>query len=66
MNIAQNWRLKGQRYQLQGVKCEACQNVMFPPRAVCPHCREAELKAKVAEKIEALTLEPKVELRAAR
>ena len=39
MRVAQTWRLKGQRYALQGAKCENCQNVMFPPREVCPHCQ---------------------------
>jgi hypothetical protein len=66
MHIAQNWRLKGQRYRLMGVKCESCGNVMFPPREICPQCREAELKAKIAEKIEVLTFQPSVESRAAR
>ncbi len=40
MHIAQNWRLKGQRYALKGIRCEVCQSVHFPPRAVCPTCRE--------------------------
>ncbi|MFN7210673.1 MAG: zinc ribbon domain-containing protein [Aggregatilineales bacterium] len=40
MHIAQNWRLKGQRYALKGIRCEACQTVYFTPRAVCPICRE--------------------------
>ena len=66
MNIAQNWRLKGQRYRLEGIKCETCQKVTFPPREGCPHCREAELKAKVAGKIEALVINTTEELRAAR
>jgi uncharacterized protein len=39
MSIAQTWRLKGQRYALQGAKCENCQTVSFPPREVCPHCQ---------------------------
>lgn len=39
MNIAQNWRLNGQRYALKGVKCESCGAALFPPREVCPHCQ---------------------------
>ncbi|MBX3086577.1 MAG: hypothetical protein KF716_33395 [Anaerolineae bacterium] len=65
MNIAQNWRLKAQRYRLEGIKCETCQKVTFPPREVCPHCREAEMKAKLAGKFEALAVTSE-ELRAAR
>jgi uncharacterized OB-fold protein len=38
MQIAQNWRLKGQRYALKGTQCDNCGKVQFPPREVCPHC----------------------------
>ncbi len=38
MHIAQNWRLNGQRYALKAVKCEQCEAILFPARAVCPHC----------------------------
>ncbi|MCE7947435.1 MAG: hypothetical protein DYG88_08410 [Chloroflexi bacterium CFX4] len=46
MHIAQNWRLKGQRYALKAVRCETCQTVYFPPRAVCPTCRERAAEAR--------------------
>jgi uncharacterized OB-fold protein len=65
MHIAQNWRLKAQRYALQGVKCEVCETVMFPPREVCPHCREAELKARLMT-MKVVETEPVAELNAAR
>jgi uncharacterized OB-fold protein len=65
MNIAQNWRLKAQRYRLEGVKCAKCDHVMFPPRDICPQCRDAELKTKMAQKIETFALDV-AELRAAR
>ncbi len=48
MHIAQNWRLKAQRYALKAVRCEACQTVYFPPRAVCPTCRERAAEAHQA------------------
>jgi uncharacterized OB-fold protein len=51
MHIAQNWRLKGQRYALKAIRCEACQAVYFPPRLVCPACRERAAEAPVAVKI---------------
>jgi uncharacterized OB-fold protein len=38
MQIAQTWRLKGQRYAMKGNKCETCGQAQFPPRPVCPHC----------------------------
>ena len=38
MHIAQNWRLKGQRYSLTGEKCPNCGHAIFPPRDVCPEC----------------------------
>jgi uncharacterized OB-fold protein len=38
MHIAQNWRLKGQRYALVGEKCPSCGHAIFPPRDVCPDC----------------------------
>lgn len=53
MNIAQNWRLNGQRYALKGVRCEGCKQVLFPPREVCPYCRERAEQRKAAERMEA-------------
>ncbi|MCC7355451.1 MAG: Zn-ribbon domain-containing OB-fold protein [Anaerolineae bacterium] len=38
MRIAQNWRLKAQRYNLTGEICEECGTKIFPPRDVCPEC----------------------------
>ncbi len=38
MRIAQNWRLKAQRYTLTGEICEECGTKIFPPRDVCPEC----------------------------
>jgi uncharacterized OB-fold protein len=45
MHIAQNWRLNTQRYALQGVRCETCGQVTFPPREVCPHCAQEKAQA---------------------
>jgi len=41
MHVAQNWRLNGARYAMNAVKCDQCGNVLFPVRAVCPHCAES-------------------------
>lgn len=39
MDIPRYWRLKNQRYRLQGKKCQDCGNLSFPPRLVCPKCK---------------------------
>lgn len=39
MDIPRYWRLKKQRYRLQGKKCVACGNLSFPPRSVCQKCK---------------------------
>ncbi len=38
MEIPRNWRLKQQRYALVGEQCPHCQELIFPPRDVCPAC----------------------------
>ncbi len=40
MEVPRHWRLKKQRYALEGVICPRCQTPLFPPRPVCPHCAE--------------------------
>ena len=44
MDIARHWRLRDQRYQLQGTVCARCGHKMFPPRAVCPECRSRKVE----------------------
>ncbi len=39
MEIPRNWRLKNQRYRLEGTTC-TCGYRSFPPRRICPKCRE--------------------------
>ncbi len=43
MDLARNWRLRHQRYKLEGVCCEACDAKIFPARPVCPHCHSRSL-----------------------
>lgn len=38
MEVARHWRLKAQRYRLEGSICPVCGLVSFPPRPVCRHC----------------------------
>ncbi len=39
MDIPRYWRLKKQRYRLQGKKCIDCGTMSFPPRIVCRKCK---------------------------
>lgn len=38
MEIARHWRIKQQRYQMEGQVCPVCGACCFPPRPVCPQC----------------------------
>jgi len=40
VDIVRHWRLKAQRYSLTGQTCPDCNQNIFPPRPVCPHCAE--------------------------
>ena len=46
MDIARNWRLRRQRYALEGEQCDHCRGYIFPPRDICPHCGEEARSAK--------------------
>lgn len=43
-NLAPNWRLREQRYQLIGNICKKCGTKHFPPRQVCTECRGTEFE----------------------
>lgn len=34
------WRKIPKRYNLVGSKCQDCGRIFFPPRKICPDCRE--------------------------
>jgi len=38
MEIPRHWRLKAQRYRLEGSRCPVCGQLSFPPRPVCLLC----------------------------
>jgi len=38
--VADDWRLRGQRYRLEGERCEHCGETIFPPRDICPACKK--------------------------
>jgi len=44
MDIPRHWRLKAQRYRLEGSTCPYCNQSIFPPRPVCPHCKTQLMK----------------------
>jgi len=44
------WREIPQRYRLEANKCSKCGIKFFPPRLICPECKNRELeKTKIAE-----------------
>ncbi len=44
MDIPRYWRLRNQRYHLEGTQCQKCEQQFFPPRAVCPICKKRKMK----------------------
>ena len=44
MQIPRYWRAQTQRYSLTGEICMQCGARLFPPRDVCPECRELALE----------------------
>ena len=38
MEIPRHWRLRKERYSLQGGVCPNCETKSFPARQVCPTC----------------------------
>jgi uncharacterized OB-fold protein len=49
MEIPRHWRLKAQRYRLEGSNCPTCGRLTFPPRPMCPHCAFQSAWADVSE-----------------
>ncbi len=44
MHIPRYWRAQSQRYSLNGEICKQCGAILFPPRDICPECREWALE----------------------
>lgn len=42
MDIPRYWRLRNQRYRLEGRKCAKCGKLSFPPRIVCTQCHSRD------------------------
>ena len=41
------WRLRDQRYRLEGAQCETCGAKLFPAKPVCPECKGESFKPYV-------------------
>jgi uncharacterized OB-fold protein len=48
MEIARHWRLKTQRYRLEGSTCPVCGRPTFPSRPVCVQCHCAAQTLQIA------------------
>lgn len=44
MDIQRVWRLRPQRYRLQGTQCKHCADLQFPPMLICPKCKGRDLQ----------------------
>lgn len=38
MEVPRQWRTQAARYALEGVVCQSCGEISFPPRDVCSRC----------------------------
>lgn len=56
--IAMNWRLKGQRYRLEGSNCQHCKTLHFPARQICPDCGEDNKVKPASEYTQVVYLAP--------
>lgn len=45
MDIPRVWRLRFQRYRLQGTRCESCADLQFPPVLICPKCKSRDVRS---------------------
>ena len=43
-NLPRMWRLRDQRYRLEGVECTSCGTKLFPAKAICPQCKAETFK----------------------
>jgi uncharacterized OB-fold protein len=56
---ARYWREIPQRYRYEAAKCKGCGAVYFPPRLLCPDCKESSFEKVVLSgrgKVETFTI----------
>jgi uncharacterized OB-fold protein len=58
MEIPRYWRLKAQRYRLEGSTCPSCGELMFPPRPVCTKCQCTTPSTQSVADLELLIVPP--------
>jgi uncharacterized OB-fold protein len=58
MEIARHWRLKAQRYRLEGSMCLSCGESMFPPHPVCAKCHGSTRSTRNVADFELLIVPP--------
>lgn len=44
MSVARYWREVPQRYRFEAKKCSKCGYIAFPPRLICPECRNRKFE----------------------
>ncbi len=42
--IARTWRIRYQRYRLEGTRCKDCGKIHYPPRLICDKCYSRNLE----------------------
>ena len=47
MEIPRHWRLKAQRYRLEGSVCPICGQPIFPPRPLCSRCMAQRARSAI-------------------
>ncbi len=47
MSSPKYWREIPQRYRLEALKCKNCGYIAFPPREICPECRNTDFEKTV-------------------
>lgn len=58
MEIPRHWRLRAQRYRLEGSTCPSCGALMFPPRPVCTKCQGTTRSTRSVANCELLIVPP--------
>jgi hypothetical protein len=60
MEVPRYWRFEQQRYRLVGEICPNpdCNQPIFPPRDVCPHCNQITIKGASINNREAVNEKP--------
>lgn len=50
MSVPSYWREMPQRYRLEAARCLNCGKISFPPRKICPNCKERSFETVQLER----------------